>query len=345
MMTKKIQSAMLILLFVCGVSFMAMDVSYAADNVIRWRCQAYQPASSALWEGSTLRFVKTIKEQTGGRLVIEPFVQGAIVPVGDIYAAVGKGMIEMGSVYPGVLRGKVPLAAIAGGLPFMFKKPWECAYFHEALGFEKMMRDECAKDGVYFSTDCIAQVDLLTKKPIRSIKDLKGMKLRSSGEFQIWFNDLGVAASYLPGGEIYAALASGVVEGVHWGSAKGASEMGFYEICKFNMVPSIAVAGYNAWLINQKAIDSLPKDIRDILYMALEQQFWSRTNQYTYDAEIELTKLEKQGVELVHMPVEDQKVMYLSAMKIWDKVATQSPECAKAIEIAKRFLISLGYIE
>jgi len=344
-MMGKMRCVIVIAVLVIGVFLITGKDSFAADNVIKWKCQTYWPVSSPSYEQSGRALVELIKERTDGKLIIETFPESAIIPSKDIYSAVSKGMLEMGSIYPGYIRNKVPLASIAGGLPYMFQNEWECSYFHKKLGFEKMMRNACAKDGIFYSTDCIAKVDLVTKKPIRALKDLKGIKLRSSGEFQIWFTDLGAAAAYLPGGEVYAALASGVIEGVHWGGVQGSSGMSFYELCKFSMKPSIGVSGYNAWVINQKAIDKLPKDIRDIFYLVLEEHFWSRTNEYTYLEKIEVSKMEKeQGVEFVTLPVEEQKAMYAAAIKIWDKVAAQSPECAEAFKILKSFLTSMGYI-
>ena len=46
-----------------------------------------------------------------------------------------------------------------------------------ALGGEKMMREACAKYGVYYATDKVYPTELVSSKPIRSMADFKGLKI------------------------------------------------------------------------------------------------------------------------------------------------------------------------
>src|SRR5690606_41349779 len=68
-------------------------------------------------------------------------------------SAVSRGIIQMGTISPSYAQDKIPLAGVASGLPFAFRNVWETVYFHKHLGFEKMLQDQAAKHGVYYSTD------------------------------------------------------------------------------------------------------------------------------------------------------------------------------------------------
>lgn len=317
----------------------------AAEKVIKWRVQSHWPASSSSYKASLQVLADRLKERTGGRLILEPFPSGALVPAKEIFNAVKRGMIQMGTISPAYIRDQVEVAGIAAGLPFAFKNVSEAAYFHKWLGFEKMIQEGTAKHGVFYSTDKVYPTELVLKKRVESLDDFKGLKLRSSGVLQVFLTSLGAAASYLPGGEVYPSLASGVIDGAHWGAAQGAYSMKLYDVCKYHLLPGLNIAGTDAFVVNQKAIDKLPEDIQAIFYWSLEEEFWKRTNQYSYLEAIVLAKaVKEQGVTVVKLPPEEQKKITEIAMDMWEKEGQKGPEAAKALQMLKDYLKSLGHL-
>jgi TRAP-type mannitol/chloroaromatic compound transport system substrate-binding protein len=237
------------------------------------------------------------------------------------------------------------LAAIAYGLPFCFKKYNEVVYFHRVLGFDKMIRDACGKFGVYYSVMMHHPSELALRKPVKTFEDFKGLKLRSAGQLQIFLTKLGAAASYLPGPEIYPALASGIVDGAHWGGAQGADSMAFWDVCKYHMKPSLSLGGSTVWWASQKAIDKLPKDIQDTYYRTLDEHHLEYTAAYEIREDLTLAKaVREKGVKVVWIDQDSQKQMTRLAIEIWDKEAEKAPENAKAVQMIKDFLKDLGYI-
>ncbi|UCG08043.1 MAG: TRAP transporter substrate-binding protein DctP, partial [Desulfobacterales bacterium] len=230
---------------------LATNSANAADNVIKWRVQSHWPAASSSYKDSLQVLADRIKERTNDRLILEPYPAGALVPAKEIFNAVKRGMIQMGTISPAYVRDQIEVAGIAAGLPYAFKNVWECAYFHKWLGFEKMLQDEAAQHGIFYSTDKVYPTELVLKKPVKSFDDFKGLKIRSSGVLQIFLTSTGAAASYLPGAEVYPSLASGVIDGAHWGAAQGAYSMKLYDVCKYHLLPGLNIAGTDAWVVNQ----------------------------------------------------------------------------------------------
>lgn len=322
------------------------DMSYAAEEVIKWRCPAHWPMASSSYKDSLLVVAERIKERTNGRLVIEPYPSGALVPGKEVFNAVKRGMVPIGitsSAYP---LAQVPLMNVASGLPLNFGDVWEAVYYYKWLGFEQMLKDEVAKHGLIYFTDKVYPTELSLRKPVRTFEDFKGLKLRSSGILQKFLTSIGAAASYIPGSEIYAALASGVMDGAHWGAVQGSASMKFYDVNKYHLRPALNVAGTDIWLVNQKAFDKLPEDIQKILVSTLDEQFWLRTNQYIYLENKTLSKVQKeQAVQLITLPPEEYAKMQTAALVIWDDVATKGPQCAKAVEMLKDFNRKMGRIK
>jgi len=331
-------------LVVCAL-FLPLNVPsvQAADKAITWKCPVHWPMASSSYKDSLLVVAERIKKRTNGRLIIEPYAAGALVPGKEVFNAVKRGMVPIGitsSAYP---LAQVPLMNVASGLPLNFGDVWEAVYFYKWLGFEQMLKDECAKHGLVYFTDKVYPTELSLKKPVRTFEDFKGLKLRSSGIMQTYLTSIGAAASYIPGSEIYAALASGVIDGAHWGAVQGSASMKFYDVNKYHLRPALNVAGTDIWLVNKKALDKLPKDIQVILLQTLEEQFWLRTNQYIYLEGTTLSKVQKkQGVKLITLPPEEYAKMQAAARKIWDEVAKKGPQCAKAVKMLKDFNKQMG---
>jgi len=328
-----------------GILVISNGTAMAAGDVIKWKCQSHWPSASPSYKDSLLVIAKKLKDRTNGRFILEPFPAGSLVPAKEIFQATKRGMIEMGGTSTAYFRAQVPLAGIGAGLPYSFRAAWEGLYFYKKVGYEKAMKDACAKHGLLFFTDKIYPTQLVLKKPVRTFEDFKGLKLRSSGTLQIFFTSIGAAASYLPGAEVYPALASGVVEGAHWGAAQGANKMGFYDICKYHLMPSFVVSGTDIWVLNKKAFDKLPEDIQKTLTQTLDEHIWLRSNQYIYQEARALAKVQKEkGVEVITLSPEEQKKMTRAAVELWDEEAKKGPEYAKWIEKMKEFFKELGYL-
>ena len=336
----------LFLIIGLAVFFMAPNQSMAEDKEIKWRCQVVYPAASPSYTGSTLRVIEKIKERTNGRLIIEPYAAGALLQATEIYEAVMRGMIECGMTSPSYIQSKIPVASMAYGLPFALNEVWQGQYFFKGLGFEDIIRAESLKHGVYYFSDRVYATELVLKKPVTKADDFKGLKLRSSGVLLNIFKAMGASASYIPGAEVYPSLASGVIEGAHWGAAQGARDMGFYEICKYHLKPPLSVAGPDAWVFNKKKFDELPDDIQKIVREILEEQFWMRSNEYQYLEEKALSEAQaKQGVQVTTITSDEMKKVRKMSEAIWLEESKKSEASKKAYDIMIAFMKELGMID
>jgi len=331
----------LVFIIAIGLTVISDKAATAASDVIKWKCQLYWPSASASYPHA-LSVVKKIKDRSKGRLIIETYPAKALVPTSEIYNSVKRGFIQMGSISPAYVRSQQPLANIASNLPFNFQSVAECLYFFNHLGFEKMLRDAFAKDGLYYVTEKLPPVELTLTKPVHTLEDFKGLKIRSVGILQNFFNSIGASASYLPASEVFPALASGVVDGAHYAAVQGAYSMKFYEITKYHLRVPLSIDA-SSWIVSQKALDALPNDLQQVVYSTLHDEMWRRSNEYQILEEQTAILAQKEyGVKMLTLPPEEYKKMLVYAMKLWDEVAQKSPECATAIQMLKDFNKSLG---
>ncbi|MBA1148022.1 TRAP transporter substrate-binding protein DctP [Ectothiorhodospiraceae bacterium WFHF3C12] len=314
-------------------------------EVITWKVQSHWPSASSSYEDSLVLLKNRLEERTDGRLVLQLHEAGALFKAKETFNAVSRGVIEMGTISPAYVRDKIQVAGIASGLPFAFRNVWEAAYFHKHVGFEEMIREEAAEYGVFYSTDKVYPTEMVVKEPIESWEDFTSLKIRSSGTLQKFLSEAGASASYLPGEELYPALSSGVVDAAHWGAAQGAMSMSLYDTAKYHVRPPLNIAGTDAFIINQDAIDELPADIRETLMQTLDEQFWYRTNEYLYKEQVALAKaMKEQGVKINTLPEEVQNKLAAAAKESWEAEAEQGEKAEEALNMLKDFLGRLGYL-
>ena len=323
----------------------ALPQMAAAQDVTKWRVQSHWPSASSSFEDSLVRLKNEIERRTEGRLQLQLFESGALFKPQETFNAVSRGILQMGTISPGYAQDKISLAGIASGLPFAFQNVWETAYFHKHMGFEDMLREEAAQHGVYWSTDKVYPTEMVVKNPINSWEDFTKLKIRSSGALQKFLDDAGASTTYLPGGELYPALDTGVVDGAHWGAVQGAASMSFYEVAKHHVRPALNIAGTDVIIVSQKALDKLSERDQEVVKQVLDEQFWYRTNEYLYQEQIALRKaIAEQGVQVNPLPDDVQKRLREVAQKSWEEEGKRSDKAAEALKMLKSFLGDLGYL-
>lgn len=293
------------------------------------------------------KLVENISTMSGGQIEITTFPVGALVPMKDVLEAVGKGTLDMALIAEGYWFKIVPVTEIAQGLPFSFRDLEESKYFMFQKGFADLIREDYAKHNVYFIPYETYPVGLMTKKPIRRVDDFKGMKLRAFGVMADWLTKMGASPVFIPGGELYTALATGVVEGAHWGDAGPMFIMKLHEVLKNYMKPEPVQGGWNNLIVNM----DLWKKFSSEQKAAIETAAMGCGTFYSYNdtrliSKRSLNEMEsKWRVKVNTLPDEEIEKMMKVSMEIWDDLAKKGPLNAKAIGMLKDFLKELGYIK
>lgn len=328
-----------------GVAAMLSTAPATANESITWRVQSHWPGASSSYKDSLGRIKEQLEERSDGRLKLQLYEAGALFKADETFNAVSRGILEMGTISPSYASNRMTLAGIASGLPFAFRNTWETAYFHMILGFEDMLKEEAAQHNVYWATDKVYATEMVVKRPINSLADFERLKIRSSGALQRFLTEAGAAASYIPGGELYTALDSGIVDGAHWGAVQGAQSMALYELAKYHVRPALNIAGTDVIIVSQRALDRLPEDLQDLVKEVLREQFWYRTNEYQFQEQVAFAEAEVDyDVQLNELPAEVQDHLVTVAQKMWEIEGERGPKAKEALDMLKEFLGSLGYL-
>jgi TRAP-type C4-dicarboxylate transport system substrate-binding protein len=284
-------------------------------------------------------FVEKVRVATGGRLVIDAFPSGAIVPTGQMAQAVSQGTLDMAFTYGGYHPGFVDVANIECGLPMSWSHLDEAFQFYYVYGFEKLVREAYAERNIYWMLPVPeAPLLLATKKPVHSIDDMKPMKIRATAPVGAVLKEFGIATVYLPSEEMYTSLATGVIDGVIYGSYFHYAKLKFQEQAPYVTDLGLVNPLMSAVIINKKVFDNLPADLKEILKNAVEAKY----SAIYYGWKMQVDAKFKNVFKNEPFAAEDIAKLTKAAQKTWEVEAKKSPRAAKAIEMLKTLAKDTG---
>ena len=257
----------------------------------------------------------------------------------EVLEAVGNGALQMAEIAEGYWHEKIPVSEVAG-MPFAFRTISEAKFFMLKKGFGDLLKQEYAKHNVYHIPYEPFPVGLMTNKAVKTAEDLKGLKLRAYGVMAQWLTEMGASTTYIPGGELYTALSTGVVDGAHWGDAGPMYIMKFQEVLKNYMLPEPIMGSWNNLIINMDVWNSMTpaqQQIIEVAAMAMGNNL--STDDTRIISEVALQKMATEwNVNINTIPPAELDKMQQAASKVWDKMAQKDPVSAKAIGMMKDFL-------
>jgi TRAP-type C4-dicarboxylate transport system substrate-binding protein len=153
---------------------------------------------------------KEIEKRTEGRVTITLLPSGTLTPADRCYDGVVKGISSIGSSALSYTRGRFPLMEVLD-LPLGYKNALVVARLSNAF-YKKFQPKELADVKVMYFHGTGPTI-FHTKKPVKTIEDLKGMKIRTTGLGTKIVTALGATPVAMPMGETYDALSKGVVDG------------------------------------------------------------------------------------------------------------------------------------
>lgn len=186
-------------------------------------------------------FAEKMEQFSGGRFKIQVFPGGALGNALKVPDTVKNGVAEMGHTWIGYDWGKDPTTVLFGGYAGSFDTERMLHWLYEAGGadMQRKYRDEA--DGLVSIPMFIrtAEAFLHSRKPVRTLADLKGLKIRTAGAWLEMAKDLGAAPVTTAGGDVYPMLERGAIDATEWGTLYENIPMGFHKIAKYIIYPGV----------------------------------------------------------------------------------------------------------
>jgi len=192
---------------------------------------------------------------------------GAVVPALKEFDAVHDGIVEFAEIYSPYWLDKLPNAGVfaytVGGLSALETYMWMTRGGGHAM-LEKMIAayNVVPIDGTYYPPETF----LWTSKPLKTLADIKGMKIRTAGDDGEMFKQMGVAVVLLAGGETYDALKRGVIDGAQLSTPAIDITLAVHEVAKYAYLsPVRQPTDYTLLGVNKKSWEALTPGLKKLV--------------------------------------------------------------------------------
>ncbi len=272
-------------------------------------------------------FGKKLKETTNGKFEVKVFPSCQLGSEKEMTEGLFLGNVDVATSATTVVTNFIP-EFIVYDLPFLFNSD---EHFYKASDGApgKFFVDACAKKGIRLLAIYDAGVrHIASKKPINSMKDLKGMKIRTM-QSQIHidaFNGFGAKATPMAFSEQFSALEQGVIDGVE------ASNTSCYNQQFYRPAPNWALVSWyrcvTAMMMSEKKFQSYPKDVQKAILEAAAYSAKVEREAYAKSESASLDAMKKAGVNITKPDVAPFKEV---AQKVADKYI-KKPELKEVLK-------------
>src|SRR3981189_1509369 len=236
----------------------------ARAETLRWRMVTSWPKRLPGPGMSAERVAERISALSGGRLQITVRAAGEVVPAFEVLDAVGGSVAEMGHTAAFYWQGKQPAAAYYTTAPFGLT-PMEHVAWVDAAGGQALWDELYAPFGVkpFMGGNTGVCMGGWFRRELKSLDDLKGLKIRSLGLGGEVYRRLGATPQTTPPGEILTSLQSGVLDGAEFVGPGTAIGLGVYRVAPVYYGPGFNKRnGTGECLINLKVWEGLAGDLK-----------------------------------------------------------------------------------
>ncbi len=217
---------------------LGLTVAPASAEKVKWNMASAFPSKLVQLGSLGVQLSKNIKAISGGQMQLKFFEPKALVPPLEMFDAIKGGSLDAAWSVPGYWQGKEPSLTLFSTVPFGPSAGEYLAWMYYGGG-EKLMQKVYAKHGL-FSLVCgviAPEASGWFRKEIKTIDDLKGLKMRFFGLGAKVMQKMGVETQLLAGGDIYPALERGTIDATEFSMPAIDLKLGFYNIAKHYYFP------------------------------------------------------------------------------------------------------------
>ena len=305
------------------------------QGTIKWRLQTY--AGPALAAHVIKPSIDAFNKVANGEMVIELFTADQLVPTGELFRAMQKGTIDAVQSDDDSIAAPTDLSVFGGYFPFATRYSLDVPVLFSQYGLKEIWEEAYGEveNVQWLSAGAWDPCHFNTVNPIRSLDDLKGLRVftfPTAGKFLTRF---GVIPVTLPWEDIEVAVQTGELDGIAWSGITEDYTVGWADVTNYFLTNNISGAWIGSYFANQERWDEMPANLQTLFRLCMDSSHYYR--QYWYwggeaDLRTNGTKL-----ELTSIPDDEWQTVEDEAHKFWEEIAKNSPRSAKVVEIFKKY--------
>jgi len=324
---------------VLATCMLAASPALAAEKV-RWKLAMTWSSTLTPLAASAPMLADMVSKMTGGNFEIR--VEGAEknkAPLGILDMVKG-GQYEMGHTASYYWKGKDISSVFFTTVPFGMNSNEQYAwlYYDNGQALQQKLYDKF--DVLSFpGGNTGVQMGGWFRKEIKSLDDLKGLKMRIPGVAGEVFAKLGVAVTNIPPGELYTSLDRGTIDALEWVGPGMDIKMGFHKIAPYYYTGWHEPASEMQYLVNKKAFEKLSPEYQAILTTAIKA-VTAELTAMNFDANARAwaeIKAEYPDIKIMTFPPDVLKAMKKADDELMAEYAAQDPLFKEIYESQQKY--------
>jgi TRAP-type mannitol/chloroaromatic compound transport system substrate-binding protein len=317
-------------------------ISPARAQTLSLRVQGFLAAASPTHRAFE-KLAADLKEKSGGRLVIQALPAGAAVGPSETINAIAAGILDGHYSSSSFFAARDAGFTVFGDTGASYDTVDQRDRWYLEGGGEDLGRELYAQHGlVYVANIFWPSEHIPAKRALKGVADLKGLKIRVPPGFVAeYFGRAGASVVNLPGGEVFNALQSGVLDATDWASPGQNYEVGLYKAAKFSVdaahsMPATELA------ISKTKWEALPAEIRALVTTEVRAMSTALKAQIKKDDGDALAKMKAEGVEIITWPKDEIGKLRAFTNEVQDTLAAKSPIARKVVDSHRAFQKKIG---
>jgi TRAP-type mannitol/chloroaromatic compound transport system substrate-binding protein len=316
---------------IAGVLAAGVAPAVHAQAAIRWRLASSFPKSLDTIYGAAEVFAKQVKAMSGGKFDVSVHAAGELMPAFGVVDGVQQGSVEMAHTAPYYFFGKNECFALGTAIPFGLNSRQMTAWMFEGNGL-KLMREFYGKYNMisFPGGNTGAQMGGWYRKEIKTLADIKGLKMRIGGFAGKVLERLGGVPQNIPAGEIYPALEKGTIDAAEWVGPYDDHKLGFNKVAPYYYYPGWWEGGPQLdFFINQKSWEGLSAENKAIVESASAHAHIVMQARYDALNPTALKQLVGAGTKLRPFSQDVLAAAFKEAMALYQEIGAKNPDWAK----------------
>ena len=295
--------------FALGGALLASALPLAAQEL---RFADSLPATHQFTKLVAEPWMQAVTEGSGGAVTFQHYPAQQLGKAKDMLSLVNSGVTDISFVVPIYISDKLPLSGVYDlpGGPFTSCQG-VAALLDLATGDGILAKNEFGPNGVRVLMAVVQppfQV-FTASKPIASVKDLSGLKLRTAGGAQaITAGELGIVPINITAPETSEAMSRGTIDGAILAPVS-VGAYGLTDLIKYATVDANFGSAALTWAISESKFQSLPKETQDLMIAQGRDVSMSACGKIQKSVEEAEANWKANGVTLVDFPAPERAAL------------------------------------
>ena len=328
-----------------GATAASLSTPALAQGNMTWRMVTTWPKNFPGLGVGAQRLADRITAASGGRLTVQVYSAGELVPPLQSLDAVIDGTAEMSHGAAYYWQNKSAALSFFTGVPFGMTTP-ELTAWIRYMGGQEIWDEIYDQFGVqgFLSGNTGTQAGGWFKNELNSVADLQGVRFRTPGLGGRVWEKLGATVTNMAAGEIFQALQSGTLDAAEFVGPYNDLALGFHQVAKNYYVTSFVESGLATELVvDKKKYQELPSDLQAIVKDVCQAEYDQvSADFYANDPRALRTLINDHGVTARQFPDDIMEAGAKASQEVIEELLTSDDPLVK--KTAESFIEALGIL-